>query len=49
MGNYLEYHDLSESVRFAGKIMSLEEVLVATKLLFPTLRRCDSYLRNMRE
>lgn len=46
LGNYLEYNNLSETIAFAGKFKSLEDVLVASKLLMPSLWTCDYFLWN---
>lgn len=44
LGQYLDYEDLSTSVEFGGKYKSLEEVLVAMKLLMPSLWTTEYFL-----
>lgn len=44
LGQYLQYEDLSESVEFGGKYRGLADVLVAVKLLMPSLWTCEYFL-----
>jgi hypothetical protein len=46
LGQYLNYEPLSEQIEFAGKYRSLKDVLVAIKLLMPTLWTCEYFLRQ---